>query len=72
MMSMLRLKAAGDTCLMNKFIRQNFAFATKKKRLYLGCFRSDSNKPLLRHCEIWKFRVVVFLLIGRSRFMAML
>ena len=28
-MSMLRLKAAGDTYLMNKVIRQNFAFATK-------------------------------------------
>ena len=28
-MSMIRLKAAGDTYLMNKFIRQTFAFATK-------------------------------------------
>ena len=31
MMSMLRLKAAGNAYLMNKFIRQNFAFATKNK-----------------------------------------
>ena len=28
-MSMLRLKTVGDTYLMNKFIRQNFAFAIK-------------------------------------------
>ena len=44
---------------MNKVL-DKILLLLPKTRLYLGCFRGDSNKTLQRHCEIWKFRMVVF------------
>ena len=66
---MLRLKAAGDTYLMNKFGGQNFAFATLKNAYILVV---SGVIQLQRHCEMMEVYNGCFLLGRISRFMAML
>ena len=71
MMSMLRLKAAGDTSVMNNLIRQNLKTQQSKNASDILAVSEVIQIKLYR--GIVKYGSLGWLfLLGRSRFMAML